>query len=288
MPLWKNTVDSANSAKFAIVQEQKASGKANIAANNLSMFNNTSMGVIRGNQIVGQFGAQASTKANTSGEGRKINHAGWQLRTQGMGPVTGFTVNAAAASSGFVTGETGVISGGAPGGNGVFVATANATGNLASVSIARGGVFANAGQVVVAFNREKYLASITVGGTPTGYSNTDLITGTAVNNFVSATANVNTNSTGGFVSANVTVINKGLFGNGSVAANITFTVANSTGGATAGSGATFTAVLANSAGGSILTPTLGGRAGRVHYETLVSMRSLKPGAGSNTVQLPIT
>jgi hypothetical protein len=296
---WKNTDDAANSVIWASRLQKRASGKVAIAANNTAMFNNaTSIGVFghggTSKQIVGQFGAQAkAVTGNTSGEGLRVTHAGWQLRTQGLGPVTGFTVNATAASSGFVTGETGVLSGGAPGGNGTFIAVANATGNLASVSIpgsgsAGGGSFANASSVVVAFNREKYLSSITVTNTPVTFSNTDVITATAVNNFVVATASILTNTIGGFANGAFTITKPGLFGNASLAANITFTVANSTGGASGGSNAVFAAVLSNSSGGSILTPTLGGRAGRVFYETLVAQHSLKVGAGSNTAQLPIT
>jgi hypothetical protein len=95
--------------------------------------------------------------------------------------------------------------------------------------------------------------TITAGGV--GYSNTDLlkVSGGGVN----AAATLATNSTGGITS--VTFTNNGS-GFKSVATS-TVAVSNSTGGATAGSNAAFTVVL-------------GGRAGRVHYETLVAMKNL--------------
>lgn len=91
--------------------------------------------------------------------------------------------------------------------------------------------------------------AVNVGGT--GYNNTDTfkISGGTTN----ATGTLSTNSTGGL--ANVTLTNPGVgFTNTS---SVTVAFANSTGGASAGSTGT-------------LTITLGGRAGRKQYETIVA------------------
>ena len=94
-------------------------------------------------------------------------------------------------------------------------------------------------------------------GTATGYNNTDVVTVSSIFG-TNATITFTTNSTGGNLkltiaeqgSGFVTVDNPG---------NIS--IANSTGGSTSGSGATFSAKA-------------GGRAGRIQYETLVAMGSL--------------
>ncbi len=103
-----------------------------------------------------------------------------------------------------------------------------------------------------------------VGGT--GYSNTDVYT-ISCNGSVNATFNPVTNSTGGILS--FTVNNYG-FGFPNVAF-CTEAFANSTGGATLGTGAT-------------VTFTLGGRAGRINREILASVKTMT--SISNTTLFP--
>lgn len=102
------------------------------------------------------------------------------------------------------------------------------------------------------------ITGIAYTGTATGYNNTDVITVASTVAGGNSSATVSTNSTGGALTIRIT--NAG-FGFTSVNATPNVSIANSTGGATGGTGATFTAVA-------------GGRAGRVHYETLVAMGSL--------------
>lgn len=101
---------------------------------------------------------------------------------------------------------------------------------------------------------------ITAGGS--GYDNTDVMTVASPQPGGNATVAITTNATGG-----VTALTLTNSGSGFLAVNSTslISIANSTGGATGGSSGSFTA-------------TAGGRAGRVHTETLVAMGSL----GSNT------
>lgn len=103
--------------------------------------------------------------------------------------------------------------------------------------------------------------TISVGGT--GYSNTDTVKAAVASPGVNAAATLTTNSTGGITAVTVTAGGRGFIN--TTSATITF--ANSTGGASAGSGAT-------------LVPRFGGRAGRKHYECLV--------AGSITGSPPAT
>lgn len=102
------------------------------------------------------------------------------------------------------------------------------------------------------------IVSYAIGAGGTGYSNTDTIrvSGGTIN----ATATLTTNSTGGI--ATITPTNPGAgFMNVSTS---TLAVINSTAGASAGSGAT-------------INISLGGRAGRVVYETIVA-----GGSGTST------
>ena len=117
------------------------------------------------------------------------------------------------------------------------------------------------------------IISIGYTGTATGFNNTDVITVASPAAGGNASATVVTNASGGSLS--ITITNAG-YGFTAVNAAANVSIANSTGGASGGSGATFTA-------------TAGGRAGRVHYETLVAMGSLGSNTTSSTgVTGPIT
>lgn len=100
----------------------------------------------------------------------------------------------------------------------------------------------------------------------TAYNNTDVFTISA-NGCANATFKPVTNSTGGILS--FTTNNAGFgFPN---TAYVTKTWANSTGGATSGSGAT-------------VSVTLGGRAGRINREVIVALKSMT--SSSNTSLFP--
>lgn len=102
--------------------------------------------------------------------------------------------------------------------------------------------------------------AVTAGGS--GYDNTDVMTIASPQAGGNATVSMSTNSTGGVTGLTLVTPGAGFL---AVDASANISIANSTGGATAGVGASFTA-------------TAGGRAGRIHTETLVAMGSL----GSNT------
>jgi hypothetical protein len=101
------------------------------------------------------------------------------------------------------------------------------------------------------------IISVTASGGTT-YNNTDVITVSSPVAGGNATASVLTNGSGVLQSATLTTPGFGFF---VVSATANVTIANATGGASSGSGGSFTA-------------TAGGRAGRVHYETLVAFGSL--------------
>lgn len=107
------------------------------------------------------------------------------------------------------------------------------------------------------------VVSFTISAGGTGYSNTDTVKVAVVAPGVNAAATLTTNATGGITAVTLTAGGSG-FANVSSA---TVSFANSTGGVSAGSGAT-------------IVPKFGGRAGRKHYECLV--------AGSMTGTPPAT
>lgn len=259
MSLWGNKDQANNAVKFMPIAGSNATGNV--------VFGNTTPGAFNHARgvIAGLFGVD-QTEATVAGKGVT---QGWVLRKKGLGPVTGVT---ATGGAGIANGETVKLSNGSS--NGVLTLVSNATSNLASAVITNGGLFEGNTTVVATFNREKHLSTVDVtsNATAIGYTNGDVIT--ASNGVINATATITTNATGGITSTTVT--NPGLFGNTQANTTVVFTVSNSTGGATSGNVAStgFAANLAASTGGSITITTVGGRAGRVQYETLAVVRNM--------------
>jgi hypothetical protein len=130
---------------------------------------------------------------------------------------------------------------------------------LFGVSPAEVGNASSAGWVLVTQGTGP-VSSLSIGVGGTGYQNNDV--GTISGGTTNAAFTLSTNSTGG-----ITTLTLGNAGAGFINdANTVVAVANSTGGASAGSNATFTTVL-------------GGRANRKHYETIVATRAIT-GSGS--------
>ena len=254
---WGN-IDAANNAPTF---KSIATGSS-IANQGNTLYANVTVGSFLNNISVGIFGVdQAEATALNVGV-----HPGWVLTRVGTGPLTGITVS---GGTGFSNGDTVTVSNGTV--NAVAVLTTNATGNLVSGSVlTRGSGFANAAVAVSAFNREQHLVQIIVGGTPTGYSNTDYVI--ASNGSINAVANVSTNATGG--SLTFTITNPGTFANTLPDAGVVLHVYANTGANSAGSGATLTANINPSSGGTIGSITLGGHSGRVFRETLVYVRGM--------------
>jgi len=259
----------------------------------IELFGNTTTSIFTNNQVVGVYGVDKTeaSVASTRSSSKKGGVApGWNIVRTGTGPVTAVSVTNVGAA--FATGETITISNGSA--NGVLTITSNGfignstsnavAGNISSVAITSAGAgFDTNTHVVFGFNRELHLAGLTVAGTATGYSNTDTIRvygNATVAATTNATATFVTNSTGGFVTANITITNIGLFANGfantaaASTANVRIVVLASNGSNSAGSGATITANVVTSTSGNVSITTLGGRAGRLQYETLVVVRNM--------------
>jgi hypothetical protein len=296
MPQWKSTANAAGAPKWSASIMQQGAGAAAKAANNLTLQANVSPAVFKihgatNSKVIGIFPVSAKAKANTSGESAKIHALGWALRTQGEGQIINFLAN---TGSGFITGDTVTISNG-QGANAFGTLTANATGNLVSLTVSGGPAFVNVAQAAVAFNREKHVvaANLNVTGTAGAAGN-----GTTINVTVSNTGNqfaigagsiavgsFTSNLTGNPITNNITNsiawTSFGQFSNNQTNAAVVVTFTNASNGGVV-TGLTATANLAASAGGAAAASKLGGRAGRVRYEVLVVDRHIVNGASGNT------
>ena len=143
MALWGKTDNAAGSTIYAAQQVNRTPN----TANRTTLFNNVTTGAFQNNgvnmkQAVGQFGVSAAEAANTAGEGKKVAHAGWNLRTRGTGPLTAITV--AAAGNGYANSDTFSIAAGTGGTNATGNVVTNATGNVVSTSVTSWGANFNA------------------------------------------------------------------------------------------------------------------------------------------------
>lgn len=207
------------------------------------------------------------------------------------GAISAITV--VTAGAGYNNGDVLTISNGSV--NATINLGANATGNVANATVVVSGVGfgANATTVksVLASNGSATgngVTSITISAAGGGYSNTDTVL--LSNGTVNATATLTTNAAGNI--ATVTVTNSGSGFKGPTNTAVTILAAN--GAASLGSAATLTPVetsatfstTADTGTNANVVVVLGGRAGRVNYETLIAMSSINANTGSNTAQLP--
>lgn len=248
-----------------------------------SAYGNTDVDAFTAGMAFGVFGVDATEAAVNQAAGKGEVTPGWNAVRIGTGPVVEFSV--AAPGSGFVNGESITVSGGTVNSTGI-IAT-NATAYMTSVSIADPGAgFTNNSVLTVAFNREKHVATIS-GTNLQAFSNTSklVVSGGTVN----AVATIVTDGNGNTVS--FTITSKGLFANTATNGTLVFHVANSSSNSTfTGTGsitgntvaAGFSGTVGTSTGGNV-TVTLGGRAGRVQYESLVAMRITTDNSGDDSV-----
>jgi hypothetical protein len=317
MSQWKSFANVAGMPEWSAQINDQGSGHTAKAANNASLIANSTGGafVTAGvdpsgysgtepkKNAIGIYPVTSFNKANTSGESARVHALGWAQRRAYEGPIISMSV----ANGVFANGETVTVSGGSS--NATITLGTNATGNLASYVITNGGLFPNTSNTSTAFNRELHVANLNVSGTDSNIGdanvvylyigNTDISYG--VNAFAvlasNATGHVGNTQTqaitwsGNTAEAGNTAIANGtgfwgLFANVQANTDVAVTVLNANGSPI--TGLTFSANLVPSTGGNTHVTGLGGRAGRVTYETLVVDRHIANGTSSfaNTVQLP--
>jgi len=255
MPLWKVSNLQASAPKYKVVEGKTAVG--NQKGNSANLFNNVSVGVFKKHMATGVFGANA---ANVSGKTKKnIDHTGWHYVRQWTGPVVSVTITA--GGTGFVNTAVGQVT--SPdannAANATFTCTTNSSGGITAITMTNGGIgFNNLTNLTMVPPANGIVnVAITAGGT--AYSNAD--TFKVSNGQVNAIGTITTNTTGGITAATITSAGRGFPAN----TNCVVTITTGT-----GSTATIVVNVVGAGSGSTLTPVLGGRAGRVHYETLVA------------------
>jgi hypothetical protein len=135
--------NAANSALWATTQVNLTAN----SSNQTKLFQNTSPDVWKNgnvaiNSAIGQFGVSANifhaANSTNASEAVKVTHAGWNLRTQGTGPV--LTITVAQGGAGYSNTDSIVI---VPAGNNGVNATAtlstNSTGGITNVVVTFGG-----------------------------------------------------------------------------------------------------------------------------------------------------
>jgi hypothetical protein len=296
MGLWKYVKGGKTGSQFSAHTANANFGntspgsRANV---DVSMFDNVTPGAFVAGQAVGVFGVSATEMSNNAVNNSPENpaHAGWNIRIAGTGPILSVAVNA--NGSNFSNGETITISNGSSNatltvvtstGANNFANASFAGGNMASISIGggQGGLFTNTAILATTFNRERHVVqvlAVNAAAAVVNYSNTDYIVITG-NSTVAALRNARavftTNSTGGFTNNTIQLTDPGLFPIALANNSLQLTIYNANGVAN-GSGTGVTSLLAQTApstGGSLQTFVLGGRAGRVTYETIIASGSV--------------
>ena len=161
MSLWSNNGLANGAPKFAVAAGAKDIAVANSTVagtvNCQAAFQNVSSSVLIQGQQVGIFAVDAAESANTTGEGRKVTHAGWVRRIVGTGGVQSVTIVAAGGgySNGFLT-----ITGGGGVNANVSIVT-NGAGNVVSTIINNPGHSYNTAPTLVANISNTVIASFT-------------------------------------------------------------------------------------------------------------------------------
>lgn len=130
MSLWGSKDQANNAPKSSII------GGLGVPANGQVMFGNTQVSAFVSGMAIGDFGVD-TTEAGIAGEGKKVQHAGWNLRKAGTGPVKTITLTGNGTnynSNGYVV----FVGGGGSGANASY--TVNTTTNtISTITLVSGG-----------------------------------------------------------------------------------------------------------------------------------------------------
>lgn len=162
MALWGN-LDAANNAPKQTDTPGYGGSTPQVTANGQVYFGNTKTDAFITNAQIGIFGIDTTEKGVTTGEAIAAQHAGWNIRKAGMGPVLTITANTGAVSAnGYIT-----FSGGSKvTGSGNTAANAqiyvNTAGYIVNVTVRSGGMYANTPVAAAASGNAVF--TITMGG----------------------------------------------------------------------------------------------------------------------------
>jgi hypothetical protein len=134
MSLWGNIDNAANSVKWATTYVNlpfNTNNQANLyQSNKVSKFLNNNLAVGR---AIGQFGVSAAEADRALTDGIKITHAGWNLRTEGTGPLLSITITAPGRL--YTNANILTVRAGTGGVNGIANLVTNALGNVVGYSV---------------------------------------------------------------------------------------------------------------------------------------------------------
>lgn len=162
MALWGN-LDAANNAPKQTDTSGYGGSTPQVTANGQVYFGNTKTDAFITNAQIGVFGVDSTEMGITTGEAPAAQHAGWNIRKAGMGPVLTITANTGSVSAnGFIT-----FSGGSKfAGSGNTAANAriyvNSAGYIMNVTVLSGGLYANTPVATAASGNAVF--TITMGG----------------------------------------------------------------------------------------------------------------------------
>ena len=165
MSLWSNSDANTSAPKSSglYVNRGPSQNTSNL------LYGNTQISAYFSGQQTGMFGIDSAEEANTSGEGRRVVHTGWNLRRMGMGPIVSITANTVPNGS-LTTGGFLSLTGGAGPGNATGNTVANiaytntATGNIATITVVLPGLYANTPGVTAISGQTNIGFTVTMGG----------------------------------------------------------------------------------------------------------------------------
>lgn len=257
MSLWSNSDANTSAPKY------KAFATSNVSCQ--TAYQNVTPSAFVANLAAGVFAVDANGAGNTGGQ---VTYPGWVLVRQYTGPVTSLAVANDGAS--YANLAVGYLSNGSS--NAYFYVTVNSTGHVQSATLVNAGAgFINSASVAIGRDASNGVASFNIGG-GSGYANGELVR--VSNGVINAAAVITTNTTGGISSLAFTAPTYAGAGfSANTASVVTITTANGTNG-------NVTVNALGAGAGLRLTATLGGRAGRTTYETLVAAGSIAVTANS--------
>ena len=164
--LWNN-FDGGNAAPiWAATSIRLAPTRANANV----IFGNTNVWTMA-SEAIGVYGVSAAEMANTTGEGRKVAHAGWVQRTGFMGPIVSISANTNAyGTNSFITFSGGQTTSNTinPAGRGTGNTSANAAvtvdanGRIIAITLNSGGLYLTTPNATPASGNAAF--TVTMGG----------------------------------------------------------------------------------------------------------------------------
>jgi hypothetical protein len=151
MPLWGNVDNASGNQKPLFANTSPTTSNSTI--------NGTTANIVYGNV----WGVSATEAANTSGDGRKVAHAGWVSQKIGTGYISNITIDS--PGTGYNTASTLIFTGGGgSGATGTFTVSSNASSTLnvvTSVTITNPGSGYTSAPTVRANGSNTTLATLT-------------------------------------------------------------------------------------------------------------------------------